>query len=78
MSEMTDEEIKNNLQVVSITVNFGVEDVLRIRPDWPVEECEHLIDSLYREVAAEAKESGVAFITRVIEKIEDEQRGAQN
>lgn len=75
---MTDEEIKNNLQVVSITVNFGVDDVLRLRPDWPVEECEHLIDSLYRELAEEAKEAGTAFILRVIEKIEEEQRGSQN
>lgn len=78
MAEMTDEEISQNLQVVSITVNFGVDDVRRLRPDWSVEECEHLIDSLYRELAEEAKEAGTAFILRVIQKIEEEQRGAQN
>jgi hypothetical protein len=78
MSEMSDDDVKQNLQVVSITVNFGVDSVRQIRPDWPVEKCEHFIDSVYRELSEEAREAGVDFMRRVIEQIEEEERGAKN
>lgn len=77
MSELTEDEIRENLQVVSITVNFGVADVRRLRPDWDDEQCEHFIDSVYRELSAEAHEAGIAFMERVMFQLEG-QDGAEN
>ena len=78
VSEMSEEEVKRNLQVVSITVNFGVENVRQIRPDWPVEKCEHFIDTVYRDLVAETQEAGADFMRRVIERIEEDERGEKN
>jgi|APGre2960657373_1045057.scaffolds.fasta_scaffold213741_1 hypothetical protein len=78
MSEMSDDEVKQNLQVVSITVNFGVQDVRRLRPDWSVESCEHFIDSVYQDLSAELREVGDDFMLRVIQRIEENEREEKN
>ena len=78
MSEMSDDEVKQNLQVVSITVNFGVDAVRQIRPDWPVEKCEHFIDSVYQDLSAELREAGDEFMLRVIQTIEENEREEKN
>lgn len=76
--EMSEEQVRENLQVVSITVNWGVADILRMRPDWSVEKAEHFIDSVYQELSAEAREAGDAFLQRVIAIVEEEERGQEN
>ena len=72
MSEISDQEIYENFQIIAITVRWTVDDILRRKPEWTVEEAEHFIDSAYREIAAEAQEAGDRMIDAVLEKMEDQ------
>jgi hypothetical protein len=72
MSEMSEQEIRENFQIISITVKWTAEDIRRRRPNWSAEECEHFIDSSYQEIAAEAQEAGDRMIDSVLEAMGDE------
>lgn len=76
--EMTDDEIREELQIVSIVVKWGVPDILRVRPDWTIEQAEHFIDSSYQEIAAEAREAGDKMIDGIIEEMEKYGKEARN
>ena len=78
MSEMTEDEIRESFQVISITVSWGVEDILRKYPDWTVEQAEHFIDSSYQEIAAEAREAGDRMIEAVVQAIQERHVEASN
>ena len=78
VSEMSDAEVNEEFQIVSITVSWGVDDLLRLYPDWTTEEAEHFIDSSYREISAEAREAGDRMIHKIVEEIERGDRGASN
>jgi 6-phosphogluconate dehydrogenase len=72
MSEMSEQEIRENFQIISITVKWTADDIQRRRPHWSVEECEHFIDSSYQEIAAEAQEAGDRMIDSILEELGDE------
>jgi hypothetical protein len=76
--EMSDDQVDQEFQIISITVSWGVEDLLRLYPDWTTEEAEHFIDSSYREISAEAREAGDRMIHKIVEEIERGDRGASN
>ena len=76
--EMTDDEIREELQIVSIVVKWGVPDILRVRPDGTIEQAEHFIDSSYQEIAAEAREAGDKMIDGIIEEMEKYGKEARN
>ena len=78
VSEMSDAEVNEEFQIVSITVSWGVDDLLRLYPDWTTEEAEHFIDSSYREISAEAREAGDSMIHKIVEEIERGDRGPTN
>lgn len=77
-NEMSDDQVKESFQIISITVSWKVSDLLRMYPDWTEEQAEHFIDSSYREIAAEAREAGDRMIHAIVEEIERGDRGAQN
>jgi hypothetical protein len=69
---MSEQEIRENFQIVSITVKWTADDIQRRQPHWTVEECEHFIDSAYREIAAEAQEAGDRMIDDILREMENE------
>jgi hypothetical protein len=78
MSEMNDDQVEDSFQIISITVSWGVEDLLRLYPDWTPDEAEHFIDSSYREISAEAREAGDRMIHMIVKEIEEGDRAAKN
>lgn len=70
-NEMSDEEVRDEFQIISITVKWGVADILRRKPEWTVEQAEHFIDSAYQEIAAEAREAGDSMIDGIITEMEN-------
>lgn len=78
MSEMSDDQVAESFQIISITVSWGVADILRLYPDWTPDEAEHFIDSSYREIAAEVREAGDSMIHKIVKEIERGDRGASN
>lgn len=77
-NEMSDDQVKESFQIISITVSWGVADMLRMYPDWTEEQAEHFIDSSYQEIAAEAREAGDRIIHGIVEEIERGDHGASN
>ena len=69
---MSEQEIRENFQIVSITVKWTADDIQRRQPHWTVEECEHFIDIAYREIAAEAQEAGDRMIDDILREMENE------
>jgi len=78
VSEMSDDQVAESFQIISITVSWGVADILRLYPDWTEEQAEHFIDSSYREIAAEVREAGDSMIHKIVEEIERQGREASN
>jgi hypothetical protein len=75
---MSEDQVKESFQIISITVSWGVADLLRMYPDWTEEQAENFIDSSYREIAAEAREAGDRMIQEIVDEIERQNRGASN
>lgn len=78
VSEMTDDEVKEEFQIITITLSWGVDDILRLYPAWTVAQAEHFIDSSYREILAEAREAGDALIHQIVAEIEEDANAKEN
>jgi hypothetical protein len=68
--EMSNEEVQEEFQIISVVVKWTSADILRRRPDWTPAQAEHFIDSSYQEIAAEAREAGDRMIDGIIEEME--------
>lgn len=69
-NKMSDDEVRDEFQIISINVKWSVADILRRKPEWTVEQAEHFIDSAYQEIAAEAREASDRVIDGIIKEME--------
>ena len=76
--EMSEEEVEEEFQIISVVVKWTVADIMRRKPKWTPEQAEHFIDSSYKEIAAEAREAGDKMIDGIIEEMEKYGKEARN